>query len=163
MKMLKLAVAMLAANLFPLASMALAQAPTPADVAVIDKCLKGAEESGGFGGECVGLVAHPCLKEAAGKNDDVAQKKVCGERELAIWTVKMSEALKKVLPAASKDMSKAVADSQKTFAASRDRFCIIFDRIEPGIYPGSASYCRLRETANRTLSLIVLGVAVNEH
>jgi hypothetical protein len=158
---MKLTLAAVVAASLPLASMASAQ--SPADVAVIDTCLKAAEESGGFGGECVGLVAHPCIKEPSGKNDDVARKKVCGDRELAIWTVKMNAALKKVLPAAPNDMSKAVAEAQKTFAASRDRFCAVFDKIEPGIYPGSASYCRLRETANRTLSLIALGVAVNEH
>jgi hypothetical protein len=31
------------------------------------------------------------------------------------------------------------------------------------MYRGSASYCRLHETANRSLSLIKLGAAVNEH
>ena len=61
------------------------------------------------------------------------------------------------------DVIKAVKDSQKTFAASRDRFCAVFDKVEPGMYRGDASYCRLRETANRSLSLIKLGAAVNEH
>ena len=136
------------------------QSTAPADVAAINTCLTAAEKSGGFGAECVGLVAHPCIKEAVGKNDDVARKNACAERELAIWTVKMREALRNVQFPDYKDI---IATSQKTFAASRDRFCAIFDKIEPGIYPAGASYCRLRETANRTLSLIMLGVAVNEH
>lgn len=159
---LKLAALMLAANL-PLASMAFAERTAPADVKMIDACLKAAEETGGFGGACVGLVADPCIKAATGSNDDVANWKACGARELAIWTQKTDEALKMVQNGGFSDVIKAVKDSQTTFAASRDRFCAVFDKVEPGMYRGSASYCRLRETANRSLSLIKLGAAVNEH
>lgn len=159
---LELAAAILATNLL-LGSMAFAQGPAPADVAVIDNCLKTAEETGGFGSACVGLVATPCIKAAAGANDDVAKWKACSAREHAIWTQKTNEALKKVQAGGFADVIEAVKDSQKTFAASRDRFCAVFDKVEPGMYPGSASYCRLRETANRSLSLIKLSAAVNEH
>lgn len=159
---LKLAVAMLAASL-PIASMAFAQGIAPAELAVIDGCLKSAEKTGGFGGACVGLVADPCIKAAEGANDDVAKWKACAARELAIWTQKTNEALKKVQAGGFADAIKAVNDSQKTFAASRDGFCAVFDKVDPGMYRGSASYCRLRETANRSLSLIKLGAAVNEH
>ncbi|MDA9547324.1 hypothetical protein ACM43_23350 [Bradyrhizobium sp. CCBAU 45321] len=162
----KLAAAILAAGL-PLASMALAQDTTqstaPADLAVIDACLKKVEKTGGFGGACVGLVADPCIKAAEGANDDVARWKACAARELAVWTQKTSEALKKVQAGGFADAIKAVNDSQKTFAASRDRLCAVFDNVDPGMYRGGASYCRLRETANRSLSLIKLGAAVNEH
>ncbi len=158
----KLAAAMLAANL-SLASMAFAQGAAPADVKMIDACLKTAEETGGFGGACVGLVADPCIKAAEGANDDVAKWKACAARELAIWTQKTSDALKQVQAGGFADVIKAVQDPQKTFAASRDRFCAVFDKVEPGMYRGGASYCRLRETANRALSLIKLGAAVNEH
>jgi len=158
----KLAAAMFAANLL-LASTAFAQGAAPADVKVIDACLKTAEETGGFGGACVGLVADPCIKAAEGVNDDVARWKACAARELAIWTQKTSDALKKVQAGGFADIIKAVKDSQTTFAASRDRFCAVFDKVEPGMYRGDANYCRLRETANRALSLIKLGAAVNEH
>lgn len=157
---LKLVAAMLAVNL-PLASMAFAQG-APADVKVIDACLNTAEKTGGFGGACVGLVADPCIKAGEGVNDDVAKWKACATRELAIWTQKTNDALKNV-QAGGDDVTKAAMDSQKTFAAARDRFCAVFDKVEPGMYRGGASYCRLRETANRALSLIKLGVAVNEH
>ena len=160
---LKLAAAMLAAN-FLLPSMACAEgSAAPADVAVIDACLKTAEKAGGFGGACVGLIADPCIKAAEGANDDVAKWKACAARELVIWTQKTNQALKKVEAGGFADVIKAVKDSQKTFAASRDRFCTVFDKVEPGMYLGSASYCRLRETANRSLSLIKVGAAVNEH
>ncbi|MDB5555223.1 MAG: hypothetical protein JWL86_5207, partial [Rhizobium sp.] len=51
---LKFSAALLAASL-PLSSIAFAQGTAPADVAVINACLKTAEETGGFGGACVGL------------------------------------------------------------------------------------------------------------
>lgn len=97
---LRLAAAMFAASL-PLASMAFAQGTAPADLAVIDACLKTAEKTGGFGGACVGLVADPCIKAAKGENDDVAKWKACAARELAVWTQKTSEALKRLRPAGS--------------------------------------------------------------
>jgi hypothetical protein len=159
---LRLAAAMFAASL-PLASMAFAQSPAPADLAVIDACLKKAEKAGGFGGACVGLVADPCIKAAEGVNDDVARWKACAARELAVWTQKTGEALKKVQTGGFADTTKAVDEAQKTFAASRERLCAVFDKVEPGMYQGGANYCRLRETANRALSLMKLGAAVNEH
>src|SRR3954468_2235198 len=119
---LKLAAAMLAASL-PIASMALAQGIAPAELAVIDGCLKTAEKTGGFGGSCVGLVADPCIRAAEGANDDVAKWKACAARELAIWAQKTNEALKKVEAGGFADVTKAVKDSQKNFDASRDRFC----------------------------------------
>jgi hypothetical protein len=143
---LKLAAAMVAASL-PLTSMAFAQGTAPADVAVINACLKTAEETGGFGGACVGLVADPCIKAAEGANDDVVKWKACAARELAIWTQKTNEALKKVQAGGFADVIKAVKDSQKTLAASRDSFCAVFDKVEPGMYKGSASYCRRADQA----------------
>jgi hypothetical protein len=159
---LRPAAALLVASL-AFASMAFAQGTAPADVTVINACLKTAEEKGGFGAACVGLVADPCIKAAEGANDDVAKWKACAARELAVWTQKSNEALKKVQAGGFVDVINAVRDSQKTFATSRERFCAVFDKVEPGMYRGSASYCRLRETANRSLSLIKLGAAVNEH
>ena len=66
---LKLAAAIFAASL-PLASMAFGQGTAPANVAVIDACPKTAEETGGFGGASVGLVAAPpCIKATEGANE----------------------------------------------------------------------------------------------
>ena len=159
---LRLAAATLFAGL-TFASMAVAQTTAPADLAVIDSCLKKAEKAGGFGGACVGLVADPCIKAAEGSNDDLVKWKACAARELAVWTQKTGEAFKKIQAGGSADHIKAVNESQKTFATSRDRLCEVFDKVDPGMYQGGASYCRMRETANRALSLIKLGAAVNEH
>jgi len=158
---LKLAAVMFAASL-PVASIAFAQGSKPTDVGVIDACLKTTEEKGGFGEACVGLVADPCIKAADGANDDVAKWKACAARELAIWTQKTNEALKMVR-GGGVDIADPVRDSQKTVTGSRERFCAVFDKVDPGMYKGGANYCRLRETANRTLSLIKLGAAVHEH
>ncbi|QUS42216.1 DUF1311 domain-containing protein [Tardiphaga alba] len=158
----KLAAVILVASL-PFASMASAKSTVSSDVAKIDACLKKSEETGGFGGACVGLVADPCIKAALGVSDDVAAWRSCAAFELAIWTRKMDEALKMVQNGGFPDKIKAVKDAQATFAASRDRFCAVFDTVEPGMYRGDANYCRMRETANRALSLIKLGAAVNEH
>lgn len=159
---LRLAAAVLAASL-PLASTTFAEGTAPADLAVIDSCLKKVEKSGGFGGTCVGLVADPCMKAAESSNDDVAKWKACAARELAVWTQKTNEALKNVQAGGFAETTKAANDAQKTFAASIDRLCAVFDKVDPGMYHGGANYCRLRETANRALNLIKLGAAVNEH
>ncbi|MGM4905953.1 hypothetical protein AB8B21_07265 [Tardiphaga sp. 866_E4_N2_1] len=63
---LKLAAAIFAASL-PLASMAFGQGTAPANVAVIDACPKTAEETGGFGGASVGLVAAPLHQSDRGR------------------------------------------------------------------------------------------------
>lgn len=45
----------------------------------------------------------------------------------------------------------------------RNKFCPVFDKLDPGMGPGGANYCRLQETARRTLNLRRLADAVNEH
>ena len=65
MKM-KLAAAILAANL-SLASFAFAKGAAPADIAVINACLKTAEKAGGFGGACVGLRRRPLHQSGRGR------------------------------------------------------------------------------------------------
>ena len=52
-------------------------------------------------------------------------------RDLAIWTQKTNEMLKKVRAGRFDDVIGAVKDSQETFVASRDRFCAVFDKVEP--------------------------------
>lgn len=145
-------------------SSALAQKAAPADVAAIKACLKTAGEKSSFGGECVGLIADPCIKAAAPSDDGGSTKvKACAARELAAWTPLLDDALKRVASGGFAETTKAVAAAQKTWAASRDQLCPVFDKIEPGMYLGGAAYCRLQETARRVLSLDKLGDAVNEH
>ena len=145
-------------------SPALAQKAAPADVAAIKACLKSATDKESFGGACIGIVADPCIKAAAPSDDGGSTKvKACAARELAAWSPLLDDALKCIAKGGFPDITKAVTTAQKTWAASRDQLCPVFDKIEPGMYLGGAAYCRLQETARRVLSLDKLGDAVNEH
>jgi hypothetical protein len=75
----------------------------------------------------------------------------------------MAEAIKRANAGAEQKMKAALAESQKAFTESRDRLCPVFDRLDPGLVPGGANYCRLQETARRVLNLRRLADAVNEH
>lgn len=142
----------------------LAQKASPADVAAIKACLKSASEKERFGGECIGVVADPCIKGAAPTDDGGSTKvKACAARELAAWSPLLDDALKRIAKGGFADITKAVTAAQKSWAASRDQLCPVFDKVEPGMYLGGAAYCRLQETARRVLSLDKLGDAVNEH
>jgi uncharacterized protein YecT (DUF1311 family) len=153
-----------ALGLIAATSPALAQKAAPADIAAIKACLKAAGEKASFGGECIGIVADPCIKAAAPSDDGGSTKvKACAARELAAWSPLLDDALKRIAKGGFPDITKAVTAAQKTWAASRDQLCPVFDKIEPGMYLGGTAYCRLQETARRVLSLDKLGDAVNEH
>jgi hypothetical protein len=154
----------LALSLITVTGPALAQKGAPADIAAIRTCLKAAEEKASFGSECVGTIADPCIKAAAPSDDGGGTKvKACATRELKAWSSLLDDALKRIAKGGFPEVSKAVGAAQKSWAASRDQFCPVFDKIDPGMYLGGAAYCRLQETARRVLSLDKLGDAVNEH
>jgi hypothetical protein len=137
-----------------------AQQAAPADTKVIADCLKKADADGALGTACIGLVAEPCTRKAG---NDVAKSKACAQRELLVWNALTEAAAKRVRSGGFKEISKALADSEKAWAQQRDALCPVFDKIEPGFLPGDAVYCRMQTTANRALLLRRLGDAVNEH
>jgi hypothetical protein len=141
-------------------SPAFAQAPAAADTKAISDCLKKADDSGGLGNNCIGLVADPCVE----KSDKMgARTKACAARELAVWTALTEGASKRVKAGGFKDISAAVAESDKGWTQLRDKLCPAFDKIEPGFLPADGTYCRMQVTAHRALLLRRLGDAVNEH
>jgi hypothetical protein len=141
-------------------SPAFAQAPAAADTKAISDCLKKADDSGGLGNNCIGLVADPCVE----KSDKMsARTKACAARELAVWTALTEGASKRVKAGGFKDISAAVAESDKGWLQLRDKLCPVFDKIEPGFLPADGTYCRMQVTAHRALLLRRLGDAVNEH
>lgn len=142
---------------------ALAQKATPADSQAVAACLTKADEAGRYPGHCIGIVADPCIAAAAGKNNDWDNSRACAARELAVWTALMTDALKRANQGAEKASKPAIAESQAAFGKSRDALCPIYDRLDPGMAMGGANYCRLQETARRTLMLRRLADAVNEH
>jgi uncharacterized protein YecT (DUF1311 family) len=139
---------------------AYAQQANPADLKAINACLAKADHTGDLGTACIGTIADPCTRKTEG---DAAKTKVCAERELAVWDAITAAASKRVRAGGFKDISKALADSQKSWAQQRDALCPVFDKIEPGTLPGGAAYCRMQTTAQRALLLRRLGEAVNEH
>jgi len=142
------------------ASLALAQQPTPADSKAISDCLKKAESAGQFGAACIGIVADPCME----KSDKTGAKtKACAARELAVWTALSETAAKKVKAGGFKEISAAVAESEKGWTQLRDMLCPAFDKVDPGTLPGDAAYCRMQTTAHRALLLRRLGAALAEH
>lgn len=143
------------------AGVACAQPAQSGDKGMIAKCLEA--EAAGFGGQCIGLIADPCIKKAEGSTSDVKDKKACAARELAVWNGVLADAFKQVKAGGFADISKNVAASQTAWAQSLKTLCLVFDKLEPGMAEGGAEYCSLQETARRALLLKRIGEAVNEH
>lgn len=150
----------LAAMVFAACTPARAQQTRAADLKTINDCLGAADKTDDLGTNCIGRISGTCMRKA---DNDVAKTKACAERELAVW-ITVSEAAGKLVRAGGfKDITKAVADSQRSWVQQRDALCPVFDKIEPGMVPGGAAYCRMQVTAQRALLLRRLGAAVNEH
>ena len=149
-----------AAALLALCMSADAKPASPADLKAINACLASADKAGEFGSACIGTIADPCTQKAG---SGIAKAKACAERELAVWDAVAEAATKRVRAGGFKDISKAVADSQKSWAQQRDALCPVFDKVDPGTLPGDGAYCRMQVTAHRALLLRRLGAAVNEH
>lgn len=132
--------------------------PAAADLKAIQTCLERQEQ--GLGRACIGTVADPCIAAA---NGDVDKAKACASRELAVWDREMQNALKRVNAGGFKEVGKAVEQAQKAWQSSHRRLCAVFDKTDPGMLPGAATYCRMHETAARTLVLRRLAETVNEH
>jgi hypothetical protein len=152
--------AALVLSMLYVASPAFAQQAAASDTKAISDCLKKADDSGGLGNNCIGIVADPCVE----KSDKMsATTKACAARELAVWTALTEGASKRVRAGGFKDISAAVAQSDKGWMQLRDKLCPVFDKIEPGFLPADGTYCRMQVTAHRALLLRRLGDAVNEH
>lgn len=140
-------------------STANAQQAAPADVKIITDCLKGADGKDKIGTGCIGLVADPCRAKT---ENDTDKNRACAARELRVWNSIADAAGKRVRAGGFKEVTKALTESEKSWAAQRDTLCPVFDKVEPGSLPGDAAYCRMQTTANRALLLRRLGDAVNE-
>lgn len=140
---------------------ACAQQPPSGDKGIIAKCLEAAPA--GFGGQCIGIIADPCIKKAEGRATDVKDKKACAARELAVWNGILADALKQIKAGAEAKMNTSVTSAQASWSQSLKTLCPIFNNLDPGMSEGGAEYCSLQETARRTLLLKRLGEAVNEH
>jgi hypothetical protein len=133
----------------------------------IAQCIDTARMDEGFAGNCIGIVADACIK-AVKVNDHaaaVAASKACAVRELAVWRSRLQEAVTVINKSSTPKMRSAVAASQQSFASSRDQLCPLLRKLDhpPGVSLGEDDYCRLQETARRSLILEWLASAVEEH
>jgi uncharacterized protein YecT (DUF1311 family) len=165
--MCKLTVLLLvaAATTFAFADPSLAQSapPTAVDAKAVAQCLDAARNGDGFGGNCIGVVADPCIKAAAGRDSYVADEKACAARELAVWRARLTQAVTAASKSGGNQVRGAIAAAQKSWASSQDALCPLFANLDPGAAPGADAYCRLQETARRALLLERLAAAVGEH
>lgn len=140
-----------------------AAGPNPADAQKIRACLKAAAEKGASGVACIGIVADPCIAAAAKTDAYIKDSVACAAPELAIWTARLQRAVASASKGGGKNVASAVAASQKSFADSLAKLCPVYDKVDPGMALGGATYCRLQETAMRALLLERLADAVNPH
>jgi hypothetical protein len=139
-----------------------AAGPNP-DAQKIDACLKAAAEKDTSGAACIGIVADPCIAAASKTDSFIKDSAACAARELAIWTARLQRAVASANKGGGKSIASSVAASQKSFTDSLARLCPLYDKIDPGMALGGATYCRLQETAMRALLLERLADAVNPH
>jgi hypothetical protein len=138
---------------------AMAQQPAAGDLKAINDCLKHADSNDKLGTRCIGAVADPCRAKA---NNETDKNRACAQRELLVWNALTEAAGKRVRAGGFKEITAALAQSDKSWKEQRDALCPVFDKVEPGSLPGDAAYCRMQITANRALLLRRLGDAVNE-
>ncbi|HLH93031.1 MAG TPA: lysozyme inhibitor LprI family protein [Xanthobacteraceae bacterium] len=141
-----------------------AAAPSPAeDSKAVARCVDAAQKADGFAGNCVGVVADPCIKAVRERDSAAEDAKACARRELAVWAARLKTALAAAAKNGGKDMASSVTAAQKAWTASQEKLCPLFDNLDPGASLGGADYCRLQETARRALVLERLAGAVSEH
>ena len=129
--------------------------PSPADEKVISECLS---KASGYGYECIGKVADACVATTKPKPDEVNNDKTvmaCGLKEMAIWSNRIDRSIATIKSKGGfKEIDAAVAKSQRPWKESVQALCAIYDPAK-GAPPveGGQSYCLLRETAARALTL----------
>jgi hypothetical protein len=136
--------------------------PNP-DAQKIDACLKANREKGVSGTACIGIIADPCIATASKTNDYIKGSTACAARELTIWTARLQRAVASANKGGGKEFANPVAASQKSFADSLAKLCPVYDKVDPGMALGGATYCRLQETAMRAILIERLSDAVNPH
>jgi hypothetical protein len=133
------------------------------DRSLIGRCLDAARADAAFGGNCVGIIADPCIKNVRNSDSFVQDARNCAARELAVWEFRLQEGVRKLNRTGSPTIKTAVASAQSNWAAARGRICPAFNNLDPGAVPGSGEYCRLQETARIALLIEWLLAATVEH
>ena len=108
-------------------------------------------------------MADPCIAAASKTNSYIKDSAACAARELAIWTTRLQRAVQSAGKGGGKAKATAVAASQKSLTDSLAKLCPLFDKVDPDMALGGATYCRLQATAIRVLAIERLADAVNPH
>lgn len=133
------------------------------DRATVAHCVGAEHEKQKFGDRCVGIIADPCIADAISHNSPADDARACAARELAVWAERLKIALDKASASAPPSFRPALAEAQKSWLASREKLCALFNDLDPGANLGGSDFCRLQETGRRTLVVERLADAVSEH
>jgi len=133
------------------------------DRATVAHCVSAEDEKGKLGGACVGVVADPCISQASSRDSAADDARKCAARELVVWGERLEAAIEKASASGPPAVRPALAEAQKTWLASREKLCALFNDLDPGANLGGSDYCRLQETARRDLVVERLADAVSEH
>lgn len=134
--------------------LALALAATPAlaagpDEAAVGACLARAEEAGGDGRSCIGVVANPCLER--GRDPSTAGMVACFGRESAVWDARLNAAYRAAMTALPPATAQKLKGAQRSWIETRDLSCGFYDALHEGgtIARPLAADCTNRATAER--------------
>ncbi len=115
-------------------------APAPAaDAKAVAQCIDAARNGDGFGGNCIGVLADPCI-EAVSSRDPYADAKACAARELAVWQARLTRAVAATSKGAGSPVRAAVAAAQKSWASSQEALCPLLANLDPGMAAGADIY-----------------------
>jgi hypothetical protein len=137
-------------------------APRAEDAQKIGDCLRLAQENGNFGGQCIGIVADPCMAEAGSDPEAFEATKRCAARELEVWKVELNKATALVGQGGFPALSAMVRNTTRPWSDYVNSVCPFFEQLRAELSAGGANYCRMQETARRALMLRRLGVAVTD-
>ena len=137
--------------------------PAAADSKAVARCVDAARKSDGFAGNCIGVIADPCTEAVRNRDSAGEDAKACARRELAVWAVRLRDAVKRIGHNGGSEMLAPVEAAQKAWTTSQGKLCPLFANLDPGVSLGGEDYCALQETARRALLLERLAAALSEH
>jgi uncharacterized protein YecT (DUF1311 family) len=130
---------------------AAAEAPTPADIKVIEGCLTKAATAKTSREACIGRVTDPCLDKA----DNTADQLACSDREFLVWDARLNRDYAKLISKLEPDAKAALREIEKLFIAMKAKKCE-FDYVANGggtMWSVTGAQCATEETARQSLWL----------
>jgi uncharacterized protein YecT (DUF1311 family) len=140
------------AVLFPPAARAQAPRADPADVAVIESCLKQQRAKDQRGDACIGVVADPCLEKPDGQS--TAGAVACHTREHLVWDDMLNRNYEQLRLSLEQGQWAKLRDAQRLWIEVRKRSCEFYWEFFRGTMASPmAESCYARAAADRALYL----------